>query len=223
MPPLLWAEFSIQYLVPAIFLVIWALNQVFGKSEAPQPPVRERIGPRPVPPSGPSRAPQTPSRAPRGNAPERSRTSPSRGQAQATRSANRSATRSRSQAKEEEAAPPASRVGESQRVPRPIPADIQEVYAIYDDDRMDAAEIKRGLGPISAEATRGSRSRGAVLPAGLSAWANLGGEQGVNLNRLREAIILSEILTPPPSVARLRQARTGRPMPLMEQEPPVES
>jgi hypothetical protein len=114
-------------------------------------------------------------------------------------------------------------VGESQRVPRPIPADIQEVYAIYDDDRMDAAEIQRGLGPISAEATHGSKSRGAVLPAGLSAWANLGGERGVNLTRLREAIILSEILAPPPSVARLRQARAGRPMPLMEQEPPVES
>ncbi|WP_169973089.1 hypothetical protein [Tautonia rosea] len=223
MPPLLWAEFSIQYLVPAIFLVIWALNQVFGKAEAPQPPVRERIGPRPVPPGGPSRAPQTPSRAPRGNAPERSRTSP--GRAQSPRDTNRCAARSsRSQPKKaEETASPPNRVGESPRTPRPVPADIQQVYAIYDDARMDEAEIQRGLGPISAEATRGSQSRGAVLPPGLSAWANLGGEQGVNLNRLREAIILSEILTPPPSVARLRQASAGRPMPLMEQEPPVES
>ncbi|MEW4570224.1 hypothetical protein AB1L88_20345 [Tautonia sp. JC769] len=222
MPPLLWAEFSIQYIVPAIFLVIWVLNQVFGKAEAPQPPVRERIGPRPVPPGGPSRAPQTPSRAPRGNAPERSRPSPNRGQTQ--RDANRAASRGRSQTKAEDSTPPASRVGESHRVPRPIPADIKEVYAIYDDDRMDPAEIQRGLGPISAEATHGSRSRGAVLPAGLSAWANLGGEQGVSMNRLREAIILSEILSPPPSVARFRQAaQAGRPMPLMEQEPQGEA
>lgn len=208
MPPLLWAEFSIQFLLPALFLVIWALNQVFGRAEAPQPPIRERVGPRPVPPpTGPSRAPQTPSRAPRGNTPDRSRTSPNRGPNQG-RVRDSSRVPGRSKAPEESVvAPPPNRVGDSHRTPRPIPKDVQDVYAIYDDQRMDSAEIQRGLGPISADVTHSAHTQGLDLPIGLSAWTNLA-EKRIAPSQLREAIILSEILSPPSSVRRLREVRS---------------
>ena len=37
---LLWADFPIQFIVPAIFLVIWVLNQVLGREQPAAPPGR---------------------------------------------------------------------------------------------------------------------------------------------------------------------------------------
>ena len=51
------ADFPIQWIIPAIFVVIWSLNQVFGREDKPAPPVRRE------PPLGPR--PGTPQRAPR--------------------------------------------------------------------------------------------------------------------------------------------------------------
>ena len=51
---ILAADFPIQWIVPAIFLVIWALNQVFGREEKAVPPARrDPMGPRPAAPSVP--------------------------------------------------------------------------------------------------------------------------------------------------------------------------
>lgn len=55
--PIIWADFPIQWIIPAVFLVIWALNQVFGREERAMPPGRrEPLGPRV--PGGPQRGPR---------------------------------------------------------------------------------------------------------------------------------------------------------------------
>jgi hypothetical protein len=208
MPPLLWAEFSIQFLIPAIFLVIWALNQVFGRAEAPPPPIRERAGgPRPIPPPGPSRAPQSGTRAPRGTqaggggprsspsgggTPGRYRDS-SRSSGRAGRSGSRPAP-----APIPEPTPHVSRVGEITRVPRPVPADIQEVYAIYDDYRSPS---EGSAGSLTAELTSSGQADRTGVPSRLSTWAHQV-QSGIDATRLREAIIMSEVLSPPVSVRR---------------------
>lgn len=219
---LLWAEFSIQFLIPIIFLVIWAINQVFGRAEAPPPPVRERIGPRPVPPpgqqrSGPSRAPQTGSRAPSRQAP-----GPQQGRA-STRS--RADTRSGSQGTIEEIDPPQRKVGDSNRVPRPVPADIQEVYAFYDDHRVasrDARSMMDLSGEIESDRVRLSHTDDTFDgKSGLSLWANTV-QGGADPTKLREAVLMSEILSPPLGAQRLRTIRSPGPPPPQATDSPGE-
>ncbi|RUL83416.1 hypothetical protein [Tautonia sociabilis] len=200
MPQPLWAEFSIQFLIPAIFLVIWVLNQVFGRSEAAPAPGRERLGPRPIPP-GPSRAPQPTSRTPGGNG--------SRGQSSrppSSRGPGRSPGRGR--VSSQPSAP--ARPPEPSRAPLPRPASVDEIYAIYDDDR-----IAPGSGspptpaPVSSVASRSSSGatvsvRATPESAGLDRLVR----SGFDPERLREAILLNEVLGAPLAL-RKRRPRGG--------------
>lgn len=197
MPPLLWAEFSIQFLIPAIFLVIWALNQVFGRAEgAAAANPRDRIGPRPIPP-GPSRAPQSASRGPSGPP----------GQRQAPASPNRQATGRpprRPPGRPAERAPDRvqdqpSRPADPPRRPRPTTAMMEEVYAIYEDDRVSPRTVDTDPPtPVSAAELRptpklSDEQEVAEVVTGLDRLIGA----GISPARLREAILLNEILSPP--------------------------
>jgi hypothetical protein len=62
MPPLLWAEFPFQYLVPLVFLVIWIFNQIFGQEGKARPMARREVSlPQGRPNRGPSSPPARPS------------------------------------------------------------------------------------------------------------------------------------------------------------------
>ncbi|QDV36631.1 hypothetical protein [Tautonia plasticadhaerens] len=216
MPPLLWAEFSIQFLIPAIFLVIWALNQVFGRAEgaaAARP--RERIGPRPIPP-GPSRAPQQGSRPPSG--PPGPRQAPASPNRQATA---RPARRGQGRPVETPPARPPSPPGqptEPARRPRQTTAQMEEVYAIYEDDRVSPRAVDTPLpGPVSAAELRPTPrlSDEQVVPVVITGLDRLIGP-GISPSRLREAILLGEIIGPPMATRGRRGTMT---MPILPRTP----
>lgn len=89
------------------------------------------------------------------------------------------------------------RMGEITRMPRAVPKDIEEVYAIYDQDRLGTRTGAVGVQSlsISADLFPSEASDKTGVPASLSLWASQV-EGGVDPTKLREAIILSEILSP---------------------------
>ena len=229
MPPLLWAEFSFQYIIPFIFLVIWVMNQIFGRSEAAA--ARAKVGPRPLPP-GPSRAPQTPSRAPSGArpGPSTARTTPAARQpnrapnrAPAGASGRPKSTTTASQGRNQNQAqapstPQAKGSGEPTKPSRsPIP---DEIYAIYDDDRMSPRSGDQSLSAPTSSDT--SRSGPDLSSATTSIFSATGLDpvllSRVDADRLREAIILNEILGRP---VALRGGRGTIMMPRLP-KPPAE-
>ena len=195
--PLLWAEFPIQFLVPAIFLVIWVVNQVLARNQGPpagrRNPMPGRAGGMPTRegpnPPRPTRASQAPARAPNPSARPRSAEPPPSNRpaaSPASRAGRRAPPPPRraptAPARARESAPPPDRAERRPRhQPRPDTT-RDELYAIYEVGAgAPRPSIRDGVAPSAAPPA----ARRRPLLADLSR------------ERLRDAVLLAEILRPP--------------------------
>jgi hypothetical protein len=193
MPPLLWAEFPFQYLVPLVFLVIWIFNQIFGQEGKARQTARREV---PPPQGRPNRGPSSPparTSEPSMSWSERTKGGPPRGPAPPPgqdflkigpeRDPSRPADRR------------ARNAAKKQAKPRSTPEPIREV--VSDDARSLGGADSPGLGEgIAPPTARTAQPTTAALIRSLR-----------DPTRIREAIIMNEILQPP---LALRGGSTGR-------------
>lgn len=199
MPPLLWADFPFQYLVPLVFFVIWVLNQIFGQGTTSAPAPRRDLSTPPGPgPGRPSRGPMAPpprseptmtwaDRAPR--EPQRRPASPSsRGDQILVIGPDRPAAK------------PSARQGRggTRKASKPRPSAEPRPETGESDTRPTLTAEMSSSAPDISQAVQSKEA--AVLEL-------LRGALG-DREKVRQAILVSEILQPP--VARRLQRAFGR-------------